>query len=390
MFRSRRPGKPGETTQIPRIPAAGGPGHEGLGRPTIYARRTMIGPGWFDRRDALRRLAEDPFDVLVVGGGITGAGVRPRRRLPGPAHRRWSSGTTSPRARPRSPRSWSTAGCATSSRARSGSSTRPCTSASGSRRNAPHLVKVLPFLIPMFTGKDGVLNPQAGPGARLGHVDVRPHRRRPHRQAPQAHLGRRGAGPHADAPPRPPGRVVPLLRRPGRRRPPHAHPRPHRGHRPRRGRRQRRPAGRGPQGPPPARSRAPPSRPTASGSTSRCSSSSTPAASGPTTCAPSTRARTPTRSARPRASTSRCRGSSCATTSPSSCRCPRTSARSSWCRGATSPTSAPPTPTTTGPLDDPQCTAEDIEYLLRAINFSTAGTITRATSSARGPASARS
>ena len=34
----------------------------------------MIGPGWFDRRDALRRLAEDPFDVLVVGGGITGAG----------------------------------------------------------------------------------------------------------------------------------------------------------------------------------------------------------------------------------------------------------------------------------------------------------------------------
>src|SRR5688572_33434281 len=29
----------------------------------------------FDRADALRRLAEDRFDVLVVGGGITGAGV---------------------------------------------------------------------------------------------------------------------------------------------------------------------------------------------------------------------------------------------------------------------------------------------------------------------------
>ena len=31
--------------------------------------------GWFDRVDALRRLADDPFDVLVVGGGVTGAGV---------------------------------------------------------------------------------------------------------------------------------------------------------------------------------------------------------------------------------------------------------------------------------------------------------------------------
>src|SRR3954447_7528080 len=35
----------------------------------------MIGPAWFDRDDALRRLADEPFDVLVVGGGITGAGV---------------------------------------------------------------------------------------------------------------------------------------------------------------------------------------------------------------------------------------------------------------------------------------------------------------------------
>src|SRR5215213_7140930 len=29
----------------------------------------------FDRGAALRRLADDRFDVLVVGGGITGAGV---------------------------------------------------------------------------------------------------------------------------------------------------------------------------------------------------------------------------------------------------------------------------------------------------------------------------
>src|SRR6476646_7313053 len=31
--------------------------------------------GSFDRATALRRLADEHFDVLVVGGGITGAGV---------------------------------------------------------------------------------------------------------------------------------------------------------------------------------------------------------------------------------------------------------------------------------------------------------------------------
>ena len=29
----------------------------------------------FRRDDALRRLADEEFDVLVIGGGITGAGV---------------------------------------------------------------------------------------------------------------------------------------------------------------------------------------------------------------------------------------------------------------------------------------------------------------------------
>src|SRR5947209_18047277 len=31
--------------------------------------------GSFDRTTALRRLADERFDVLVIGGGITGAGV---------------------------------------------------------------------------------------------------------------------------------------------------------------------------------------------------------------------------------------------------------------------------------------------------------------------------
>src|ERR1017187_1598930 len=32
-------------------------------------------PGKLDRAEALRRLASERFDVLVIGGGITGAGV---------------------------------------------------------------------------------------------------------------------------------------------------------------------------------------------------------------------------------------------------------------------------------------------------------------------------
>ena len=145
---------------------------------------------------------------------------------------------------------------------------------------------------------------------------------------------------------------LPLLRRPGRRRPPHAHPGPHRGDRLRRGGRQR----------PPAVGASP--RTTTARSTGatrrgrrpqpfdgrRPRRSSTPPASGPTTCAPSTRARDPDshppgqghphhRAVGQGAQRHRRRRSPC----------PRTSARSSWCRGATSPTSAPPTPTTTAP-----------------------------------------
>ena len=83
-----------------------------------------------------------------------------------------------------------------------------------------------------------------------------------------------------------------------------------------------------------------------------------------------------------------------ATTSPSSSRCRRTSAACSWCRGGSdgvsTPTSAPPTPTTTGRLDDPQCTTDDIDYVLRALNASiTTGVDRGPTSPGRGPVCGR-
>ncbi len=122
---------------------------------------------WFDRAEALRRLADDPFDVLVVGGGITGAGTAldaASRGLRTALVERddFASGTSSK-----------------SSKLVHGGlrylqqgEIRLVYQALHERqrltRNAPHLVKLLPFLIPMFTGKDGVLNPEAGaaPSAR--------------------------------------------------------------------------------------------------------------------------------------------------------------------------------------------------------------------------------
>ena len=119
----------------------------------------MIGPGWFDRAEALRRLADDGVDVLVVGGGITGAGcaldAASRGLRTGLIERDdFASGTSSK-----------------SSKLVHGGlrylqqgEVRLVYEALHERqrllRNAPHLVRVLPFLIPMFTGKGGVMNPK--------------------------------------------------------------------------------------------------------------------------------------------------------------------------------------------------------------------------------------
>jgi glycerol-3-phosphate dehydrogenase len=116
----------------------------------------MTAYGSFDRAAALRRLADDPFDLLVVGGGITGAGVAldaASRGLRTALVERddFASGTSSK-----------------SSKLVHGGlrylqqgDVRLVYDALAERqrlrRNAPHLVKVMPFLIPIFSGKDGLV-----------------------------------------------------------------------------------------------------------------------------------------------------------------------------------------------------------------------------------------
>ncbi|MET0909126.1 MAG: glycerol-3-phosphate dehydrogenase/oxidase [Ilumatobacteraceae bacterium] len=114
-----------------------------------------MGAPTFDRTDALRRLGSERFDVLVIGGGITGAGV----------------------ALDAASRGLSTALVERDDFA-SGTSSKSSKLVHGGlrylqqgdvrlvyealherqrlRRNAPHLVKLLPFMIPILT-KDGLI-----------------------------------------------------------------------------------------------------------------------------------------------------------------------------------------------------------------------------------------
>jgi len=112
----------------------------------------------FERAAALARLSREPYDVLVVGGGITGAGVAldaATRGLKVALVERadFASGTSSK-----------------SSKLIHGGlrylqqgEVRLVYEALHERqrlyRNAPHLVGMLPFLIPIFS-RDGVVNPK--------------------------------------------------------------------------------------------------------------------------------------------------------------------------------------------------------------------------------------
>jgi glycerol-3-phosphate dehydrogenase len=116
----------------------------------------MTGPGDFDRAAGLERLADGTFDVLVVGGGITGVGVAldaASRGLRTALVERddLSSGTSSKSSK------LIHGGLRYLQQGEVRLVYQALRERQILRRTAPHLVHVLPFLIPIFT-KDGVIS----------------------------------------------------------------------------------------------------------------------------------------------------------------------------------------------------------------------------------------
>src|SRR3981081_2290178 len=110
----------------------------------------------FDRATNLRRLADERFDVLVVGGGITGAGVAldaATRGLRTALVERddFASGTSSKSSK------LVHGGLRYLQQREIGLVYEGLAERQVALRNAPHLVRVLPFLIPLFT-KDGLIS----------------------------------------------------------------------------------------------------------------------------------------------------------------------------------------------------------------------------------------
>jgi len=106
--------------------------------------------GSFDRATALERLAGSSFDVLVVGGGITGAGVAldaASRGLRTALVERddFASGTSSKSSK------MVHGGLRYLQQGEVGLVYQALHERQRLRRNAPHLVHVLPFLLPTFT-----------------------------------------------------------------------------------------------------------------------------------------------------------------------------------------------------------------------------------------------
>ena len=117
----------------------------------------MSPASWFDRPDALRRLADDPFDVLVVGGGITGVGTAldaASRGLRTALIERddFASGTSSKSSK------LAHGGLRYLQQGEIRLVYEALHERQRLRHNAPHLVKLLPFLLPVFSGKGGVIN----------------------------------------------------------------------------------------------------------------------------------------------------------------------------------------------------------------------------------------
>ena len=116
----------------------------------------MTGPGDFDRAAGLDRLADGTFDVLVVGGGITGVGVAldaASRGLRTALVERddLASGTSSKSSK------LIHGGLRYLQQREIRLVYQALRERQILRRTAPHLVHVLPFLIPIFT-RDGLIS----------------------------------------------------------------------------------------------------------------------------------------------------------------------------------------------------------------------------------------
>src|SRR4051812_47361076 len=110
----------------------------------------------FDRATNLRRLADETFDVLVIGGGITGTGVAldaATRGLRTALVERddFASGTSSKSSK------LVHGGLRYLQQGEVALVYEALAERQRLRRNAPHLVRVLPFMIPILT-RDGLMN----------------------------------------------------------------------------------------------------------------------------------------------------------------------------------------------------------------------------------------
>src|SRR3954468_5034067 len=141
-------------------------------------------PGAFDRATALRRLADTHFDVLVVGGGVVGTGTAvdaASRGLRTALVERddFASGTSSKSSK------LVHGGLRYLQQGDVRLVYEALAERQRLRKNAPHLVKILPFLIPIFS-RDGLIDPKIARamgsamwmydltgGARIGKVHKR-------------------------------------------------------------------------------------------------------------------------------------------------------------------------------------------------------------------------
>jgi glycerol-3-phosphate dehydrogenase len=115
----------------------------------------MIDPAAFERERALRRLADTPFDLVVIGAGVTGAGVAldaAARGLRTALVERddFASGTSSKSSK------MVHGGLRYLQQGDVRLVYEALAERQRLRHNAPHLVRTLPFLLPMFS-KDGLI-----------------------------------------------------------------------------------------------------------------------------------------------------------------------------------------------------------------------------------------